>query len=106
MNRCEVTINGNDGSPILYCAINKDGNLETSFEYYGRSSGEPDLEVINTIWPTQYELIKSMFSIPFETEILDCMQIISQNRHGEDFKQAIREKVIKAEHFSWMSDND
>ena len=104
MSEREVVVLGSTGEPILYCVMNG-GCLEASFEIYGNEN-QSDLEIINSIDPSEYPKILKLFGLPFGMEILDAVEQISATGQGERFKNLIRDKTIKSEHFSWMTDRD
>ena len=104
MSEREEVVVGTDGEPILYCVM-REGCLEASFEIYGNKD-QSDLEIIDTIYPSEFPKILELFGLPSEMEILDAIRHISVNGQGERFKKLIRDNTIKAEHFSWMTDRD
>ena len=101
----EVTVVGEQGEPILYCEIASDGSLEAGFEIYG-GNGLSDLEIINTIYSSEFDKIKDHFKIPKEVEILDAIEMISARGQGSKFKDFVRSGRLKGEFFSWMTDRD
>ena len=101
----EVAVLDSKGEPILYCVIAEDGFLEASFEIYG-GENQSDLEIIDSVYPSEFNKILELFNLPTNTEILTGVKMISDSGQGERFKELIRNKTIKAEHFSWMTDRD
>jgi hypothetical protein len=83
----------------------RDGFLEASFEIYGNEN-QSDLEIIDSIYPSEFPKILELFGLSAGTEILDAIKQISASGQGERFKKLVRDKTIKAKHFSWMTDRD
>lgn len=101
----QLEIIGNDGKPVLYAS--KDGDsVKLEIEYYGRSPGESDLEVIYTIWSSQYDFIREKYCSSEAQDIMKMLQFISHTGRGEEFRNDLRSGVIKSERFSWMSFGD
>ena len=98
----EIKIKGNDGKPVRYASL--DGqNLKLQFEYYARNDNEGDYEVIQTVSPTEFAAIASRYGLDPSNDILTIMLQLSNAGHGEDFVDALNEKVIKCEIFTWLS---
>jgi hypothetical protein len=97
-----VTIKGNDGKPIRYASL--DGQkLKLQFEYFARNSSEGDYEVIQTVSPEDFASIASKFALDPENDILAIMQEISDSGRGEELVDALNNKEIKCEIFTWLS---
>ena len=104
-NMSQLEILGNDGKAVLYASRGGE-NVKLEFEYYGRSPGESDLEVIYTIWSSQYDFIREKYSASEAQDIMKMLQFISDTGRGEEFRNDLRSGVIKSERFSWMSFGD
>jgi hypothetical protein len=104
-NMSQLEILGNDGKPVLF-ATRGEENVKLEFEYYGRAPGESDLEVIYTVWPTQYDFIRERYGAPDSLEIIELLEFISDSGKGEEFRDDLRNGVVKSERFSWMSFGD
>lgn len=104
-NMSQLEILGKDGKPVLYESLQEE-DLRLEFEYYSRSPGEADLEVIYTIKADAVALIKSKFGYAEDMEIMTVVASISKTIQGEELRNDIRDGVIKSERFSWMSFDD
>ena len=101
----QLEILGNDGKPVLFAS--KDGeSVKLEFEYYGRANGESDLEVIYTVWSTQYDFMRERYGAEKSLEIMELLQYVSNSGRGEEFRDDLRNGTIKSERFSWMSFGD
>jgi hypothetical protein len=101
----QLEILGNDGKPVLFAS--RDGeSVKLEFEYYGRSPDESDLEVIYTVWSTEYDFIRERYGAEKSLEIMELLKFISNSGKGEDFRDDLRNGTIKSERFSWMSFGD
>ena len=98
----QIKIKGKNGKPVRYASL--DGqNLKLQFEYYTRDDNEGDYEVIQTVSPTEFAAIASRYGLDPSSDILAIMQQISDAGHGEDFVDALNNKEIKCEIFTWFS---
>jgi hypothetical protein len=97
----QVTIIGYQGKPILYANLDQ-RNLKLSFEYYG-DGDQGDYEIIYTLAPQDFASIATKFGMDPGQEILTLMSQISERGLGEEFYDALKEKEIKSEFFSWYS---
>ena len=97
-----VAIKGNDGKPIRYASL--DGqNLKLQFEYYARNPNEGDYEVIQTVSSEDFASIASKFDLDPVNDILAIVQEISDSGRGEELVDALNNKEIKCEIFTWLS---
>jgi hypothetical protein len=98
----QIKIKGKNGKPVRYASL--DGqNLKLQFEYYARDDNEGDYEVIQTVSPTEFAAIASRYGLDPASDILTIMQQLSDAGHGEDFVDALNDKVIKCEIWTWLS---
>ena len=99
----QIKIKGKNGKPVRYASL--DGqNLKLQFEYYARDDYEGYYEVIQTVSsPTEFAAIASRYGLDPSSDILTIMQQISDVGHGEDFVDALSDKEIKCEIWTWLS---
>ena len=96
----QIKIKGKNGKPVRYASL--DGqNLKLQFEYYARDENEGDYEIIQTVGPTEFAAIASRYGLDPSSEILAIMQQISDAGHGEDCVDALNNKEIKCEIWTW-----
>jgi hypothetical protein len=98
----KVSILGSDGQPILYASLEGE-NLRFQFEYYSRSADEGDYEFIHTVLPEDFSSISTKFGLSPEKNILDQIQEVSDLGKGEELHDALTEKEIKNEIWTWLS---
>jgi mannitol/fructose-specific phosphotransferase system IIA component (Ntr-type) len=73
------------------------------FEYLSRNEYEGDYEVIQTVFPEDFVLIANKFGLDPSVHILEIIQQISDLGRGEEFVDALNNKEIKCELFTWLS---
>ena len=105
MEKRRITITNNKGEPTLYASLTEEADLYLTFEVFGRNDGF-DVESIYTIPKSEFPRIRSEFNVPPDLEILDSIQLISNNGDGLKFEQAVDKKVFEVDKFVWWSDND
>jgi hypothetical protein len=98
----QIPIIGSEGKPILYAYTDANG-LHFQFEYYGDDENVMDYEFIHTIAPEDYASIAHRFGLNPTIEILTIIQQITDMGKGEELQEALTEKVIKNELFTWMN---
>ena len=98
----QISIIGSEGKPILYAYIDDNG-LHFQFEYYADAENEMDYEFIHTVAPEDYASIAQRFELNPNGEILTIIQQITDMGKGEELAEALTEKEIKNELFTWMS---
>ena len=96
-----TSIKGKDGKPVRYASL-EGQNLKLQFEYYARNDNEGDYEVIQTVSPTEFAAIASRYGLDPSSDILTIMQQLSDAGHGEDFVDALNNKEIKCEIWTWL----
>ena len=98
----QIKIKGKNGKPVRYAYL--DGqNLKLQFEYYARDDNEGDYEVIQTVCPTEFAAIANKFGLDPTSEILAIVQQILDAGRGEEFVDALNDKEIKCEIYTWVS---
>ncbi len=97
----QVTIIGYQGKPILYASLDQK-DLKLSFEYFG-DGDQGDYEITYTVDPQDFASIATKFAMDPGQEIMALMSQISECGLGEEFYDALKEKEIKSEFFSWYS---
>jgi hypothetical protein len=96
------SIQGKDGKPVRYAYL--DGqNLKLQFEYYARDDNEGDYEVIQTVAPEEFAAIANKFGLDPTSDILTIVQQISDAGRGEELVDALNDKEIKNELWTWLS---
>jgi hypothetical protein len=98
----QISILGKDGNPVRYASLDK-GNLRLEFEYYARTESEGDYQVIQTVAPENFALIATLFGLDPDSDILTIIQHISDSRRGEELRDALNDKKIPCELFTWLS---
>ena len=98
----DISILGADGKPVRYASLDE-GNLRLEFEYYARSENEGDYEVIQTVAPENFALIATLFGLNPDSDILSIVQEISDSRRGDELRDALNDKKIPCELFTWLS---
>ena len=98
----QITIKGGDGQPIRHAHLDGD-KLKLQFEYYARDETEGDYEVIQTVSPEDFASIAKKFGLDPGANILDMIEQISDSGRGEEFVDALNNKEIKCELFTWVS---
>ncbi len=100
----EVAVKDINGNVILYCSIDDNGDLEAAFETYGEKENF-DVEIITTVYKSEFSNIKTIYKINLDTEILDAIEKISDEGNGVDFRNKVRDQKWKCETFTWVSDS-
>jgi len=98
----QIPIIGTDGKPIRYAYLENE-NLKFEFEYYERTEGEGDCEIIHTVAPQDFASIATKFGLDPSLDILTIIQQISDAGKGEELKDALNSKEIKNEIWTWLS---
>jgi len=98
----QISIKGSDGQPIRYAYLDVD-KLKLQYEYYARDDNEGDYEVIQTVSPENFASIANKFGLNPGANILEIIQQISDLGRGEEFVDALNNKEIKCEVFTWLS---
>ena len=98
----QIPVIGKDGQPVRYAYLDN-GNLKFEFEYYERTEGEGDYEIIHTVAPKDFASIAIKFEIDPSLDILTIVQKISDSGRGEELKDALNNKEIKNELWTWLS---
>jgi len=99
----EITIVGDDGSPILYASITSEGKLRLQFEYFARDDNEGDYEFNHTVEPEEFSKIAQRFGLDPVTPILENLGRISASGRGQEFQDLLTNKGIPNEFWSWLS---
>ena len=98
----QIPIIGADGKPVRYAYLDNE-NLKFEFEYYERTEGEGDYEIIHTVVPQDFESIATKFGLDSNLDILTIVQQISDAGRGDELKEALNSKEIKNELWTWLS---
>ncbi len=98
----QIPIIGSEGKPILYAYLGE-GKLHFQFEYYGNGENEMDYEFIHSVAPSDYPAIAIKFGLDPKAEILSIVQQITDAGRGEELHQALTEKAIPNELWTWLS---
>ena len=98
----QIPIKGKNGKPVRYAWL--DGaELRLQFEYYARDADEGDYEIIQTVLAEDFASIAIKFGLDPKQNILDILQQISESRRGEELVNALNNKEIECETFTWVS---
>lgn len=98
----QVSILGTNKKPILYASL-VGGDLRFQFEYYSRGPHEGDYEFIHTVRPENFPSITTRFGLDPQREILVQIQEISDLGRGIELHDALTNKEIKSEVWTWSS---
>jgi hypothetical protein len=98
----QIPIIGAAGKPVRYAYLENE-NLKFEFEYYERTDGEGDYEIIHTVAPQDFGSIATKFGLDPNLDILTVVQQISDTGRGEELKEALNSKEIKNELWTWLS---
>ena len=98
-----ITIEGNDGDPILYASLTSEGKLRLQFEYFARDENEGDYEFNHTVGPEEFSRIAQRFGLDSATPILENIRQISTTGRGQEFKDLLTNREIPNEFWSWLS---
>ncbi len=98
----QIPIIGSDGKPVRYAYLENE-DLKFVFEYYERTEGEGDYEIIHTVAPSDFPSIALRFDLNPSLGILTIIQQISDAGKGEELKDALNTKEIENEIWTWLS---
>ena len=98
----QIPIIGADGKPVRYAYLDNE-NLKFEFEYYERTEGEGDYEIIHTVAPQDFASIATKFGLDPSLGILTIIQQISDAGKGEELKDALNSKEIMNQLSTWRS---
>ena len=98
----QIKIKGKNGKPVRYASLDGE-NLKLQFEYYARHENEGDYEVIQTVAPEEFAAIANKFGLDPNSDILTIIQQISDAGRGEELVDALNDKEIKNELWTWLS---
>lgn len=98
-----ITIVGDDGSPILYASLTSEGKLRLQFEYFARDEKEGDYEFNHTVEPNEFSKISVRFGLDPGAPVLENLQQISVAGRGQEFQDLLTNKEIPNEFWSWLS---
>jgi hypothetical protein len=90
----QIRIVDEDGKPIRYAYLEQE-DLKFEFEFYAQDENEGDYEIIQTVAPTEFESIATMFGLETTDDILSLVQEISDSGRGGDLINALNSKEIK-----------
>ena len=98
----QIRIVDEDGKPIRYAYLEQE-DLKFKFEFYAQDENEGDYEIIQTVAPTEFESIATMFGLETTDDILSLVQEISDSGRGGDLINALNSKEIKNKLHKWGS---
>ena len=98
----EISILGNDGKAVRYASL-ANGSLRLQFEHFARNENEGDYEVIQTVAPENFKTIATKFGLDPSSDILAIVQQISNFGRGQELVDALNDKEIPCELFTWLS---
>ena len=98
----QIPIIGSDGKPVRYAYLENE-KLKFVFEYYERTEGEGDYEIIHTVAPKDFASIAIKFGLNPDLDILTVIQQITDAGKGEELKDALNSKEIENEIWTWLS---
>jgi hypothetical protein len=98
----QIPVIGDNGQPVRYAYLDYE-NLKFEFEYFERNEGEGDYEIIHTVAPQDFASIAIKFEMDPSLDILTIVQKISDSGRGEELKDALNNKEIKNELWTWLS---
>ena len=99
----QITIVGDEGSPILYASLTSEGKLFLQFEYFARDANEGDYEFNHTVATDEFVSIAQRFGLDPATPILENLEQISAIGRGQEFQDLLTHKQIPNEFWSWLS---
>ena len=97
-----IPIIGSLGKPVRYAYL-ENGNLKFEFEYFERFASEGDYEIIHTVAPKDFPTIAEKFGLDPCLDILVIVQQITDAGRGEELKDALNNKEIPNELWTWLS---
>ena len=98
-----ISIIGDEGKPVLYASMTREGKLFFEFELYGRNENEGDYEFNHTVEPEEFPKITKKFGLNPEDPILNVVQQITDMGRGQELEQALTNQEIKNELWTWLS---
>jgi hypothetical protein len=98
-----ISIIGDQGEPVLYASMTREGKLFFEFELYGRNENEGDYEFNHTVEPEEFPKIAMKFGLNPEEPILNVVQQITDMGRGQELERALTKQEIKNELWTWLS---
>jgi hypothetical protein len=98
-----ISIIGDEGKPVLYASMTREGKLFFEFELYGRNENEGDYEFNHTVEPEEFPKIAMKFGLNPEEPILNVVQQITDMGRGQELERALTKQEIKNELWTWLS---
>jgi hypothetical protein len=98
-----ISIIGDEGKPVLYASMTREGKLFFEFELYGRNENEGDYEFNHTVEPEEFPKIAMEFGLNPEEPILNVVQQITDMGRGQELERALTKQEIKNELWTWLS---
>jgi hypothetical protein len=98
-----ISIIGDEGEPVLYASMTREGKLFFEFELYGRNENEGDYEFNHTVEPEEFPKIAMKFGLNPEEPILNVVQQITDMGRGQELERALTKQEIKNELWTWLS---
>ena len=99
----QISIIGDEGEPVLYASMTREGKLFFEFELYGRNENEGDYEFNHTVEPEEFPKIAMKFGLNPEEPILNVVQQITDMGRGQELERALTKQEIKNELWTWLS---
>jgi hypothetical protein len=98
-----ITIEGDEGNPILYASMTSEGKLCLQFEYFARNDNEGDYEFNHRVVPKEFPKIAQRFGLDPAIHILENLKQLSTIGKGQEFKDLLTNEEIPNEFWSWLS---
>jgi hypothetical protein len=98
-----ISIIGDQGKPVLYASMTREGKLFFEFELYGRNENEGDYEFNHTVEPEEFPKIAMKFGLNPEEPILNVVQQITDMGRGQELERALTKQEIKNELWTWLN---
>ncbi|CAB4955099.1 unannotated protein [freshwater metagenome] len=99
----QISIIGDEGTPVLYASLALEGKLFFEFEYYGLHENEGDYEFNHTVEPEEFPQIANRFGLNPTDPILIIVQQITDMGKGQELERALTKKEIKNELWTWLN---
>jgi hypothetical protein len=99
----QITIVGDDATPVLYASMTSEGKLFLQFEYFARDDNEGDYEFNHTVGPEEFPNIAQKFGLDPAAPVLENLMQISASGRGQEFQDLLTKKEIPNEFWSWLS---
>ena len=99
----QISIIGDEGKPVLYASMTREGKLFFEFELYGRNENEGDYEFNHTVEPEDFPKIAMKFGLNPTEPILNVVQQITDMGRGQELERALTKQEIKNELWTWLS---